>query len=346
MTQNYPPFIVKKLILTTILNNENSYTSEAIYEKSNYRGTYNSLRSLLYDYKKRGYLEVINKGRPALYSVTSLGKMHAENEFFAINRRRRKIEEKAVLIANAMLEDSDIVQQKASEIANRIKSDNVTTIIKQEDSNICDIGNESKPKVIENNNESSEQSLPDGKDGMIAKLREEIEFLESKPPEIIYRNVYVSAEDEKQQRNDKSVNRAPLARSYNGKLLDDVFFDGLVHYGLYKKPKGALEFILGKDIFILPVTQGNPSVKLDLLEKITDRKEVLSYKLFISNYFSDGFIISSKNIEELARIPYGSKSKASEPKNSQSPTRRQKGSLKSDISTGKNSKVVIKPPKK
>lgn len=344
MTQNYPPFIVKKLILTTILNNENSYTSEAIYEKSNYRGTYNSLRSLLYDYKKRGYLEVINKGRPALYSVTSLGKMHADNEFFAINRRRQKIEEKAVLIANAMLEDSDIVQQKASEIANRMKSDNVTTIIKQEDSNICDIGNESKPKVIENNNESSEQSLPDEKDGMIAKLLEEIEFLESKPPEIIYRNVYVTAEDEK-QRNGKSVNREPLARRYNGKLLDDAFFDDLIHYALYKKPKGALEFILGKDIFILPVTQGNPSMKLGLLEKITDRKEILSYKLHISEYLTDSFVISSENVTKLVAIPYGSKSKTSEPKKSQSSARRQKGSQKLD-NTSNNSKVIINPPQR
>jgi len=343
MTQNYPPFIVKKLILTTILNNENSYTSEAIYEKSNYRGTYNSLRSLLYDYKKRGYLEVINKDRPALYSVTSLGKMHAENEFFAINRRIQKIEEKAVLIANAMLEDSDIVQQKASEIANRMKSDNVTTIIKQEDSNICDIGNESKPKAIENNNESSEQSLPGGKDGMIAKLREEIEFLESKPPEIIYRNVYVSAEDEKQQRNDKSVIRKPLARSYNGKLLDDVFFDTLIHYALYKKPNGVLEFIFGKDVFILPVAQGNPSVNLGLLEKITDRKEVLHCKLFISDYLSDGFIISSENIGELARIPYGSKSKAPVPMKSKSSTRSRKGSQKNDKNKGQKVKINFDP---
>lgn len=343
MNQNYSPFMGKKLILTTILNNGNSCTAKLIYEKSNYGGTYNSLRSLLYDYKKRKYIDIINKGRPALYSVTSLGEMHADNEFFAINQRKQKIEEKAVLMANAMLEDSDIVQQKASEIASRTKSDNGTTVIREEVVNSCDIGAEEKTEFIENKNESSEESLPDEKDEMIAKLREEIEALKGEPPEIIYRSVYVTAEDGKQQSAGKSVNREPLARSYKGTLLDDVFFDDLIHYALYKKPKGVLEFVLGKDIFILPVTQGNPNVKLDLLEKITDRKEVLRCKLFISDYLSDGFIISSENNGKLAKIPYGSKSKPSDSKKSQSSTRSRKEIQKTDKNKGQKVKINFDP---
>jgi len=111
--KHYKDCQLKGRILHCIVNNIT--TSRGIYEKIGHP-SYPAFRSELYSLKRRGYITTLTSKKPHTYSLTKLGRLHAQDPYIQKRRKQEYINSRV----DAILNDNERFQAAVeNEVKNR-----------------------------------------------------------------------------------------------------------------------------------------------------------------------------------------------------------------------------------
>ncbi|WP_292464586.1 hypothetical protein [Methanolobus sp.] len=269
----------KSKVLRTLLQGNKS--SREIYEQVGHPN-YGAYRSALFQLKRRGYISIDKDVNPRIYSLTKLGKEHAENplkykEIKYANLQRR---------VSQILNDNEMFQEAvANEVKNRFPS--ITS----------PFGNSPSSQNVNPHVETAHLMAElKSKESEIMRLNRILELMQKQTATGKPRLPPTKSPQEEKQEQERVLRRQKLARAYASRrhMLDFRFFKSwgdmwpykMKHLQLYKN--GSVE-ILG---------MSNPEHGRGHTRGMLDEGGIIGAVFFIKQMRKDGIVVSGKGMAE------------------------------------------------